>query len=230
MNAVPNRILIVDDDAGFVELLRFSLSRAGFDVLIARDREEALRLLANGPRLTILDVKLGTVAEYELLTEIMQRQPMPVVMLTARDTEDDVVRALELGASDYVTKPFSHRELVARVGANLRSWAAGAPAPGVQALEAGPVRLDPATHEVTVNGLPVSLTLTEFRLLQCLMVSAGSVVPSQTIIQRVWGYSDRGAVDVLRTTVHRLRRKLGDSGTNPSLIHTVPRVGFVLKP
>ncbi len=229
MNGAPNRILVVDEDASFVELLRFSLSSAGFEVLIARDKDEALKLLANGPQLTILDVKFGSATGYELLTEIMQRRPMPVVMLTPRDSEDDLVRALELGASDYVMKPFSHRELVARVGANLRSWAAGAPIPGAHALEAGGVRLDPATHEVTVNGAPVSLTVTEFRLLQCLMANAGSVVPSQTIIQQVWGYSDRGAVDVLRTTVHRLRRKLGDSGTNPSLIHTVARVGFILK-
>jgi two-component system response regulator VicR len=153
-------------------------------------------------------------------------------MLTALDSEEDKVRGLELGADDYLTKPFSHRELIARIRAQLRrsgqDWAP--PRRTAESrLEVGSITLDMAEHSVTKAGQQVSLTVTEFRLLHCLMSNAGAVVPTGTLLKQVWGYHDPGGSDVVRVTVHRLRRKLETDPARPNLLHTIPGVGVLLK-
>jgi two-component system, OmpR family, response regulator len=229
----PRRVLLVDDDRDLVELMEFTFNRAGFEVLAAYDVDEALVLMGRQPDVAVVDINLGARDGFELLTEIRSQSPIPVLMLTARDNEDDTVRALDMGATDYITKPFSHRELVARIRASLRrtleEWM---PLPAIErVLEVGPLRLDSTTHDVALHGMRVDLTVTEFRLLRYLMINAGAAVSTRAIIHHVWGYDDdRSAVDTVRTTMHRLRRKLGEDTAQPALIHTVPRVGFMLRP
>ena len=227
------KILLVNDDRELVDLLTFVLRRAGLDALSAFDASTALELLeTERPDLAVLDVSLGSGSGFDLLRDLRRRSRIPVIMLTARNAEDDKVRGLELGADDYLTKPFSHRELVARIRAQLRrhgqEWSA--PRPGETLLQVGPVTLNVAEHAVTKKGGPIDLTVTEFRLLHYLMTNAGAVVPTRAILKQVWGYDDPGGTDVVRVTVHRLRRKLEDDPNRPRLVHTVPGVGVMLKP
>jgi DNA-binding response OmpR family regulator len=225
-----NKILVVDDERELVELLAFALRRAGYTVLAAHDGPTALKLLASeSPELAVLDVNLGEHDGFELLREIRRRSDLPVIMLTGRNSENDKVLGFDLGADDYVTKPFGHRELLARIQANLRRgadpWAPASPAQA--SLQVGPVTLDSAQHRVTRDGRPIQLTVTEFRLLQLLMTNAGAVVPRTALLRQVWGYHDSSEAGVLRTTIHRLRRKLSQDG-EPDLIQTVAGVGFML--
>jgi two-component system OmpR family response regulator len=222
----------VDDDLELIDLLSYALRRAGFDVLAAHDADTGVALLKQSPDLAVVDLNLGARDGFELLRDLRDRTRIPVLILSARSAEDDTVRALELGADDYVTKPFSHRELIARITANLRRasqhWAA--PNSEEALLQVGPISLDRAQHTVAVDGTPVELTVTEFRLLHYLAVNAGHVVPAPAILEHVWGYNDDAASDVLRTTISRLRRKLGDSSDERRLIHTRHGVGFMLNP
>jgi two-component system response regulator VicR len=226
------RIMVVDDDRELVELLAFALKRAGFDVLTAYNAEDAMALLEQAPHLAVIDLNLGAQDGYDLLKDLREQVAFPVLILSGRNHEEDTVRALEMGADDYITKPFSPRELIARIRVNLRrylqDWSPTArPQP---VLEVGPVNLDTAQHCVAVNGQKVDLTVTEFRLLRYLMLNNGVVVSTRAILQQVWGYDDPGASDVVRVAVHRLRRKLGDNPAEPRLIHTTPGVGFMFKP
>ena len=225
-------ILLVDDDLELVDLLSFALRRAGFRTLPAYDSPTALRQLEEErPALAILDVNLGTWDGFELLKQVRQRTNIPVIMMTARSAEDDKVRGLELGADDYVTKPFGHRELVARIRAHLRRGGdISTPPSGGGVLEVGPLTLNLSEHTAADDGRPVDLSVTEFRLLQYLMTNAGSVVPTRAILKQVWGYDDPNGTDVVRVTLHRLRRKLERDPAKPQLLHTVPGVGVLLKP
>jgi DNA-binding response OmpR family regulator len=226
------RILLVDDDRELIDLLAFALKRAGLDPIGAHDAVTALRLFdERTPDLVVLDINLGASSGLDVLRDIRRRSALPVIMLTALDSEEDKVRGLEAGADDYLTKPFSHRELIARIRAQLRRSGQEWPvrrAPETR-LEVGSITLDLAEHSVTKSGQAVSLTVTEFRLLHCLMSSAGSVVPTGTLLKQVWGYNDPGGSDVVRVTVHRLRRKLEQDPARPRLLHTIPGVGVRLK-
>jgi DNA-binding response OmpR family regulator len=230
------KLLLVDDDYDLVELLTFALGRAGFDVLQAADSPTALALLrAEQPDLAVLDINLGAWNGFDLLKELRQRSGIPVIMLTGRDAEDDKVRGLELGADDYLTKPFGHRELLARIRAQLRRRGREAPAAAPAALaettlEVGPLVLNVAEHACTKDGRPLNLSVTEFRLLQYLMQHAGAVVDTRTLMRQVWGFDDPSGKDMVRVTVHRLRRKLEADPAHPRLLHTVPGVGVMLKP
>ena len=225
------RILLVDDDRELIDLLAFALRRAGLEPISAHDAATALRVFdERRPDLVVLDVNLGASSGLEVLKELRRRAQSPVIMLTALDSEEDKVRGLEAGADDYLTKPFSHRELIARIRAQLRRSGQEPQrrAPETR-LEVGGVTLDLAEHSVSKAGQPVGLTVTEFRLLHCLMSSAGTVVPTNVLLKQVWGYNDPGGSDVVRVTVHRLRRKLEDDPARPTLLHTIPGVGVLLK-
>jgi DNA-binding response OmpR family regulator len=227
------KILIVDDDRDLVDLLNLALRRAGFEPLLAYDATMARRLLTeNPPDLVVLDIGLGAENGLTLLEEIRRTTRVPVVMLTGRDTEEDKMLGLELGADDYVTKPFSHRELVARVRAVLRrySHAPGAPPPLEPVLTVGPISLDPLEHQVLKRGQPISLSVTEFRLLHHLMVNAGRIVSVGTLLRHVWGHVDQSATELARITIERIRRKLEDDPGTPYLLHTVGESGVLLKP
>jgi DNA-binding response OmpR family regulator len=226
------RILLVDDDRELIDLLAFALKRAGLETIGAHDAASALRATEErNPDLVVLDINLGASSGLEVLRELRKRSSLPVIMLTALDSEEDKVRGLEAGADDYLTKPFSHRELIARIRAHLRrsgqEWPARR-APQTR-LQVGSITLDLAEHSVTRSGQPVSLTVTEFRLLHCLMTNAGTVVATSTLLKQVWGYQDPGGSDVVRVTVHRLRRKLEQDPARPGLLHTIPGVGVLMK-
>jgi two-component system, OmpR family, response regulator VicR len=230
------KILIVEDDRDLVELLSFTLQRAGFIALHAHALPAALALLdADHPDLVLLDLNLGSWSGLELMTEIRRRGRLPVIMLTSRDREEDIVAGLDAGADDYITKPFSHRELLARVRARLRFAEPGeAPndssGPADNILVAGPLALNPVDHMVLLDGQPLNLTVTEFRLLHYLLTRVGAVVPTQELLKHVWGYDDPSGNDVVRVALYRLRRKLGDTAEQPRLLHTVPAVGVMLRP
>lgn len=228
------KVLLVDDDRELTDLLRFAFDRAGFEPLVAHDSPSALRLFdSERPDLVILDINLGSWSGLDILRELRRSTVnVPIVMLTALDSEDDKIKGLELGADDYVTKPFSHRELLARVRAHFRRLGRDAPEPDARPplLRVGTLELNVAEHSVTLDGRALALTVTEFRLLQTLMRDAGKVVPTRQLLKRVWGYDDPTVTDVVRVTVHRLRRKLGDEAADPRLLHTVAGVGVMLKP
>jgi two-component system, OmpR family, response regulator VicR len=230
----PIKILIVDDDRELVELLAFALYRAGLEPLRAHDGSTALRLFKEQqPSMVVLDINLGSSNGLEVLRQLRRESEVLVIMLTAADSEEDKVRGLEMGADDYLTKPFSHRELIARIRAQLRrsgqEWQPQTRTPTMR-LQVGSITLDTGEHSVTKAGQQVSLTVTEFRLLHCLMSNAGAVVPTATLLKQVWGYADPGGSDVVRVTVHRLRRKLEQDPMRPTLLHTIPGVGVLLKP
>jgi two-component system, OmpR family, response regulator VicR len=226
-------VLLVDDDRDLVEVVSFAMRRAGLEVVGAHDAPAAIELFeSRGPSLVVLDLNLGKWDGLELLREIRRRGGVPVIILSARDAEEDKVRGLELGADDYVTKPFGHRELIARVRAHLRRYGQEVEPParsGGAPLRVGSLALNPAQHSATKDGRPLSLTVTEFRLLRYLMVNAGTVVPTPTLLKQVWSYDDPTASDVVRVAVYRLRRKLEESPEDPRLLHTVPGVGVMLK-
>jgi two-component system response regulator VicR len=226
------KLLLVDDDHDLLDILDFVLRRAGFETRQASDAANGFRLLEDErPDLVVLDVNLGADNGFKFLEELRQRSQIPVVMLTGQSAEDQIVRGLELGADDYITKPFSHREFVARVRANLRRHDAvwSPTVPNQAEMQVGSIKINLAEHSVTKSGDQLSLTVTEFRLLHYLMVNAGRAVPHRAILQQVWGYDDPTGTDVVRVTAHRLRRKLEADPNNPELLQTVPGVGLILR-
>jgi two-component system response regulator VicR len=228
-----HEILVVDDDRDLVEILAFLIGQAGMIALVASDPASALEMFErHEPSVAVIDLNhLRPGDGFELLAELRRRSTsLPVIVLTGRTSEDDKVRALDLGADDYIEKPFSNRELVARIKANARrSDLERGVMPSDPILEVGSLRLDLSEHTLQIDGDPVRLTGTEFRLLQYLMRNRNSVVPTEAIAKYVWGYNDPPARDVVRVTVHRLRRKLGDDGQTRKFIETVPGVGLRLQ-
>jgi DNA-binding response OmpR family regulator len=221
-------ILLIDNDRELTAVLSLALQRAGFRVVAAQDAASALMLMdTERPLLVMLSVPLHTSNALDVLTQLRHRSRTVVIMVTGRGGEDDRVHALDLGADDYVSKPFSPRELVARIRAHLQHHEPSAlAAPAVLAV--GPLRIDVATRTVTNAGRPLLLTITEFKLLHYLMSHAGRVVPFATLLHQVWGYDDPSVTDVVRTTVYRLRRKLHDDPAEPQLLTSIPGVGFLL--
>ena len=227
------RILIADDCQDHVELLSFALRRAGFTTIAAADPTTVLKFVEEKQiDLVLLEADLGAWNGFDVLKSIRRFSDIPIIMLTGRDAEDDRVLGLEQGADDYVTKPFSHRELIGRIRSQLRrrGGVAAAPQPGTAVLQAGRISLDVAAHIAAHDGQRIDLTANEFRLLHCLVANAGSVVPTRVILKQVWGHDDGRSVDVVRSTVCRLRRKLDDDPTTPRLLRTVRGVGVMLKP
>jgi DNA-binding response OmpR family regulator len=227
------KILIVDDDRDLLSLLEFLVKQAGLVPVTATNPEEAIEVLGReAPSVAMVDLNLRPGDGFELVSELRRRSPaLPILVLTARATEDDKVRALDSGADDYVVKPFGHRELIARIKAHARRAELDrGPDKKQKHLEVGALRLDLESRAVEIDGEDeLRLTGTEFRLLEYLMRNGGSIVPTETLARQVWGYDDAPAREVIRVTVHRLRRKLGDDGGRRRIIETVPGVGLRIR-
>jgi two-component system response regulator RegX3 len=222
----PKRtILLVEDEPSIRDPLAEILRSEGFETLVAGAAGEALEQARNDPDLVLLDVMLPDGSGLDVCRELRQRSQVPIIMLTARGEEADRVVGLELGADDYVVKPFSGRELVARVRAVLRRVAAPE-SPGERPLEVGPVRLEPARREVTLEAERLELSRKEFDLLHLLMRNAGSVVTRERLIDEVWDTNWFGSTKTLDVHVSGIRRKLRDDPSRPRFIHTVRGVGF----
>jgi len=221
------KALVVDDDRVLADLTAFALRRAGFDVIQAFDGEVALRRWeAEQPDLIILDVNLPRVDGFTVCRRIRAVAATPIIMLTVRDKEDDIVRGLNLGADDYMAKPFSPRQLVARSLTVLRR-AGKTLAPSVR--QAGSLSFDSSRREVRRGDKPpVTLTPLEGRLLDLLLTNAGQILPSETIIDQVWG-PEGGDRDMLRQLVRRLRARIEPDPAHPTLIETIPGLGYGLK-
>jgi two-component system response regulator RegX3 len=218
-------ILLVEDERSITEPLAEALDRDGFDTEVAGSVAEALELAKRNPDLVLLDVMLPDGSGFDVCRELRRDSQVPIIMLTARGEEPDRIVGLELGADDYVVKPFSAREVVARIRAVLRRTEAPGPVDeGVRAI--GEVRLDPARREVTFRGEPVELSRKEFNLLQLLMSNAGSVVTRETLIDEVWDTNWFGSTKTLDVHISGIRRKLDDHPANPRYVHTVRGVGF----
>jgi two-component system response regulator RegX3 len=229
MSTPDATVLVVEDEESFVEALLVGLKREGFRVQVARDGAEALDVFdAVKPDLVLLDVMLPKVSGIDVCRELRRRSSVPIIMVTAKGDEIDTVVGLEVGADDYVTKPYRLRELVARMRAVLRRRA-GESAATVgtgDAMEVGDVALDPERHEVVIRGQAVQLPLKEFELLELLLANAGRVLPRDTLIDRVWGSDYVGDTKTLDVHVKRLRAKVESDPSSPSRIVTIRGLGY----
>jgi two-component system, OmpR family, response regulator RegX3 len=223
------RVLVVEDEDSISEPLAYMLRKEGFEVSVAADGPAGLQAFdREGADLVLLDLMLPGLSGTEVCRELRTRSAVPVIMLTARDAEVDKVVGLELGADDYVTKPFSHRELVARIRAVLRRRAPAGEEEAA-ALEAGPVRMDVDRHLVTVSGEAISLPLKEFDLLELLLRNAGRVLTRAQLIDRVWGSDYVGDTKTLDVHVKRLRSKIEPDPAHPQHLLTVRGLGYKLE-
>ncbi len=224
------RILVVDDDREIVRLVRGYLAQAGYEVLVAYDGEEALHVLRQShPDLLLLDLMLPDRDGWEITRLLRADETVadtPVIMLTARVEDGDKIVGLELGADDYITKPFNPREVVARVRALLRRQRRVQDSATMPALQVGQLRMDVGRHEVSLNGQPVDLTRTEFSLLQALMQTPGYVFTRGELIENALGYTYESIERTLDSHIKNLRQKLGDEPKNPTYIQTVYGVGY----
>jgi DNA-binding response OmpR family regulator len=221
------KALVVDDDRVLADLVAFTLRREGFEVIQAYDGEAALQYWhENQPDLIVLDVNLPKLDGFMVCRRIREQSDIPIILLTVRGEEDDIVRGLELGADDYISKPFSPRQLVARAQAILRRTGK-TPAPAVR--QVGSLILDPSRREAYIEqGEAISLTPLECRLLDYLMLNAGQILPAEAIITQVWGM-EGGDRDMLRQLVRRLRSKIEPDPAQPVYIETVPALGYGLR-
>jgi DNA-binding response OmpR family regulator len=220
------KILSADDDKDLLALIAFTLSQAGYLVVKAADGQNAIQAFASeSPDLVILDINMPGASGFQVCEAIRAKSRVPVMMLTVRGEEEDLVRALELGADDYLTKPFSPRTLLARVKALLRR----AGMENVAPLAAGRIQLDVEEHTVRVgNQTPVRLTKLELRLLQMLIANAGHTVSSDRLLMQVWGHKGSGDRQLLKQLVHRLRNKLEVEPAAPQMLQTAPGAGYKL--
>jgi two-component system response regulator RegX3 len=221
-------VLVVDDEESFVDALSVGLKREGFIVHIARDGAEALAVFDRvQPDLVLLDLMLPGIPGLEVCRQLRAKSTVPIVMVTAKGEEIDAVVGLEVGADDYVTKPYRLRELVARMRAVMRRAPAGAGDDvATDALEVGDIRLDPERHEVIVRGEEVQLPLKEFELLELLLTNAGRVLTRDTLIDRVWGATYVGDTKTLDVHIKRLRGRIESDPAKPTRITTIRGLGY----
>lgn len=220
------RVLVVEDEESFSDPLAYMLRKEGYEVAVAASGPDALREFdRSGADLVLLDLMLPGLSGTEVCRQLRQRSNVPVIMLTAKDSEVDKVVGLEIGADDYITKPYSSRELLARVRAVLRR---GAEPPEIASpvLEAGPVRMDVERHVVSVNGEVVQVPLKEFELLEVLLRNAGRVLTRGLLIDRVWGADYVGDTKTLDVHVKRLRSKIEPNPAEPRYLRTVRGLGY----
>ncbi|MEV4200332.1 response regulator transcription factor [Micromonospora globbae] len=226
-----SRVLVVEDEESFSDALSYMLRKEGFEVSVAATGPSALTEFdRTGADIVLLDLMLPEMSGTEVCRQLRQRSHVPIIMVTARDSEIDKVVGLEIGADDYVTKPYSPRELVARIRAVLRRQSPEATESGAPTLAAGPVRMDIERHVVTVDGAPVQLPLKEFELLELLLRNAGRVLTRGQLIDRVWGADYVGDTKTLDVHVKRLRSKIEPEPSAPRYIVTVRGLGYKFEP
>lgn len=220
------KVLVVEDEESFSEAISFMLRKEGFEVAVAADGNSAITEFdQNGADIVLLDLMLPGLSGTEVCRQIRKRSKVPVIMVTAKDSEIDKVVGLELGADDYVTKPFSSRELIARIKAVLRR-AGEVVENDSDVIEIGPIRIDVERHAVSVSGEPVKLPLKEFDLLLMLMRNAGRVLTRGQLIDRIWGSDYVGDTKTLDVHVKRLRAKIETDPANPIHLLTVRGLGY----
>lgn len=223
------KVLIVDDDVDTLDITAYALRREGYTVVTAVDGKLAMqRWESERPDLVILDVMLPKVNGLDICRKIRSESNVPVLMLTARDQDEDVVRGLDSGADDYIVKPFSHKQLVARIRAATRRAGTQQSAKQSDQVTAGGMVLDVDTHEVTRAGRRIRLTRLEFRLLYCLASNDGRLVSTAKLIEYVWGFKDGGDANLLKTHICHIRRKLGLQHGKPGYIKNVPGTGYAI--
>ena len=228
------KVLVVDDEKPISDIIKFNLTKEGYDVFTAFDGEEALAQFAKvGPDIILLDLMLPKMDGLEVCREIRKTSDVPIIMLTAKDSEIDKVLGLELGADDYVTKPFSNRELVARVKANLRRQASPVVTPpeedDTNEIKIGALIIHEDAYIVSKRGVEIELTHREFELLHYLAKHIGQVMTREHLLQTVWGYDYFGDVRTVDVTVRRLREKIEDTPSHPTWLITRRGVGYFLK-
>lgn len=228
------KILVVDDDLELLSLVSFALRQAGYLALEATDGTKALGTFnREQPDLVILDVNLPGMNGFEVCRRIREQATTPIMMLTVRGSEEDEVKGLDLGADDYLTKPFSPRTLLARVRALLRRGESTPVEndPKERAYQAGDLTLEVESQAVRVRGGgPIRLTNLEFRLLQYLLVNAEHTIPSERLTQHVWGYQGTSDRQILKQLVHRLRQKIESNPAEPQYVVTIASIGYMLRP
>jgi DNA-binding response OmpR family regulator len=220
------KILIADDDRDLLGLIAFALTQAGYFIVRAADGPAAIRAFEEeSPDLVVLDINMPGASGFQVCEAIRVKSRVPIMMLTVRGEEEDLVRALELGADDYLNKPFSPRTLLARIKALLRRAGVESTAP----LAVGQIALDVDEHTVRISdGVPVRLTKLELRLLQMLLANAGRTVHSDRLLVQVWGHRNSGDRQLLKQLVHRLRQKIEADPANPVLLQTAAGSGYKL--
>jgi len=224
------KILVVDDEKPIVDILKYNLSKEGYNVLTAYDGDEAIEIaLKEDPDLILLDIMLPKQDGFSVCKKLREKLTSPILMLTARGEEVDKVLGLELGADDYITKPFSMRELMARVKANLRRMAFSEPDEDAEVIKQGDLELDLKSYVVRKNGKPLDLTFREFELLRYLAAQPGQVFTREKLLEEVWGYEYYGDIRTVDVTVRRLREKVEDDPANPEYIITKRGIGYYFK-
>ena len=220
------KVLIADDDRDLLNLIAFTLTQEGHLVVKAIDGQVAIHMFEQeGPDIVILDINMPGATGFQVCEAIRQKSQVPILMLTARGAEEDLVKALELGADDYMTKPFSPRTLLARIKALLRRAGVESSTP----LAVGRLALDVEEHTARVgDGAPVRLTKLEMRLLQMLLANAGRTVNSDRLLMQVWGHRNSGDRQLLKQLVHRLRQKIEIDPAAPQLLQTAAGSGYKL--
>lgn len=228
-----SKILVVDDEKPISDIIKFNLTKEGYDVVVAMDGREALDLFeSEDPDLVLLDQMLPELEGTEVLRQIRTKSQTPVIMVTAKDSEIDKVLGLEMGADDYVTKPFSNRELLARIKANLRRQT---PVVGQNVMDdssdikIGALTIHPDAYMVSKNGQDIELTHREFELLHHLAKHIGQVMTRDDLLQTVWGYDYFGDVRTVDVTVRRIREKIEETPSHPQILMTRRGVGYYLK-
>ena len=223
-------ILVVDDEQSIVDILKFNLAREGYKVIEAYDGEEGyMKAVSEKPDLILLDVMLPKMDGFDVCKKIREISSVPIIMLTARDEEIDKVLGLELGADDYMTKPFGVRELMARVKANLRRLSQPAKEESSDKMTFGALVIDNEKYEVSKAGQIIELTVREFELLKFLAAQPDKIFTRENLLEKVWGYEYYGDLRTVDVTVRRLREKLEDDPAEPTYIMTKRGVGYLFK-
>lgn len=230
---MAQKILVVDDEKPIADILKFNLERQGFEVIVAYDGEEAIvKAKMEKPDLILLDIMLPKLDGFAVCRELRKTMNTPILMLTAKEAETDKVLGLELGADDYITKPFSPRELMARVKANLRRVQNGqknVPTDASRVLDFGDLIIDLDKFEVSKRGKILDLTVREYELLKFLALKPEQVFTREYLLEEVWGYDYYGDLRTVDVTVRRLREKLEDDPSNPVYIQTKRGVGYYFR-